>query len=437
MRNSEQPSVADSPLHGSGPGSARNPYLAAALVAVALAAVVIAGALGPRPPSGASEATASHQGLPSPTATSVGGIPGYQGLGQLTFRDNSVRTIQLPAESSSSDAAGLVAIDGRQVFVARASAILEYDFDGSGESRVVKDFGPGNLVTALRISYSGLVALERTAHLSRAQLCDTGSCDSGYRVWLVSTEDGSVRELGAFQAAGASDPIGRYPVRLAAGTDYWAVSRPAPRKESPNATYIEVRDYYSGKLLWSTTTDAGLASLELGGARVLAVLDWVGTADTGSSTTGTTGRRSVAIGDSGNLVELGSVGYGASLSANGQYLAWDDGRCLEHREYFTGPAGSGGEPIICAPDQGVSYYAPSVDAGPNGKFTAVWLAIGSDGVRHLIFRSPLLAEDAVVLNAVDPDWAVLRNYVVYWANAGDAGIRIHSLDLGGISTQVR
>ena len=170
---------------------------------------------------------------------------------------------------------------------------------------------------------------------------------------------------------------------------------------------------------------------------MLAVLDWVGTADTGSSTTGTTGRRSVAIGDSGNLVELGSVGYGASLSANGQYLAWDAGRCLEHREYFTGPAGSGGEPIICAPDQGVSYYAPSVDAGPNGEFTAVWLAIGSDGVRHLIFRSPLLAEDAVVLNAVDPDWAVLRNYVVYWANAGDAGIRIHSLDLGGISTQVR
>ena len=201
------------------------------------------------------------------------------------------------------------------------------------------------------------------------------------------------------------------------GEDSWAISRPSPRKGDPFATIIEVHAD-SGRLLWSTSADVGVLKLMLGGPSLVAVLD---------AMESKTMARPMAVADAANpqFLSVGSGFGGASISADGRYLAWDDGACVESLV-------SGVTIPICPTTIDGVFRSPSVDATEGGSLSAAWL-VDSGDARRLVVRSPRLGADVVVTNAESPDWTIVQGDLVIWGTGSKAGTQINEFHVGTAS----
>lgn len=413
--------------------SGKRPYLAAVPLALVLAAVAIAGALGPRPsPSaartspaaltaGGSEAATGPATLgPSASVTApplAWSQPFYvptpppssepsadPGMARMTVFEDSILTAQVPGAYDGS----AMAVAGQRFFLGQANQVLEVDLGGSGDLQEIKTFDDGHSVAALAASGDRLAVLEYGAPACGA------SCSLDYHVWLISLDDSSARQVGAFATPAGDSPTGA--AQLALGRDSWAISRPSPRKGHPFAAAIEVHAD-SGKLLWSTSADVGVLKLMLGGQSVVVIMG------------PQTGTRPVAVANAVNpkLVEVGAFAD-ASISADGRYLAWDDGSCVE--SWLSGVT----IPICPMTIDGV-FHSPSVDATNDGLMNAVWLVDTGD-TRHLVVRAPRLGSDYLVTNAESPDWAIVQGDLVIWGTWSKAGIAINEFDVSTANYQI-
>jgi hypothetical protein len=391
--------------------SGRRSYLVGLPLVALVAAVAVAGFLGPK----ANQPTAAGPSplattSPQPTAVAVS-EPSAEptsplGLAQITIAARSVNSVHLPMPGGySSDLP--VAVAGSNVYLAEYGTLYRVDL-ATGSMVVLKEFG-SQPVLALAASGERLAVLIIGEPPPGDPKCESYACDVRYEVWLLRSDGSSARRADAFVSRGGIAP------QLALGTDSWALSLGTPREGDPGhtATTIRVRSD-AGKLLWSSWFDRYVDRLALGGTRLIAVLRVPEeSADQCCFAT------DIRTGDSSG----GLWGNTASLSSDGRFVTWADGPCIDTFE--AAPASTTG---ICPTGIGMSYFAPSVDVDTNASMNMAWLALGGGRV-SLVVRSAYLPEPVVVGNAVNPSWAIVRGSTVYWGVPDQFGLEVFAVDL--------
>ena len=421
-------------------GSGRRSYLAFAPLVAAVAVVAVIGALGPRgssnSPASLPSASATLDGLgpdssdprgPSgdPIPTPSHDLASELALGSVTADDSSISTLLVPAKYDG----GVLAIAGQRVFIGRGNLVVEFDLDAPGDGRTVLDLGDGR-VTGIAARGDRLAVLECMGSPptpSQAPCIDC-SCGPDYRVWLMSFEGGDARQVGAFTSP--SDYASGSPPRLALGWDTWAISRAALSRGFTVEVHAD-----SGKLLWSTSSDAPVLGLGLGGSRLLVL-------QAGGQAAGPAPEPqvrpmahvvdfatiAVAVADAAHpdLVSVGWTAAGSSISSDGRSIAWDDGSCVDFMPL--GDLADASTTAATCPTQGTfSYGSPSVDLSAAGTLNAAWLASGPQGTL-LVVQSPR-AGLSVVRNADNPTWTIVQGDALYWGKSTESGLEIGELDL--------
>jgi hypothetical protein len=142
----------------------------------------------------------------------------------------------------------------------------------------------------------------------------------------------------------------------------------------------------------------------------------------------------VAVADAANpqLRAAGSLDNSASISPAGQFLAWDEGRCIRFGSPASRTTTPRGVRLVCPTSGGVAYFAPSVGVGLDGSLRAAWLAFAGGQV-SLVVREIQYQADVVVVNAVDPIWAMVQGETVYWAQVTESGLDVYGLDMSTAS----
>lgn len=416
----------------------KRPYLSALPLMAALAVVAILGALGPRPrqagvapdPSDAANVPASFAAaafggstaMPAPSAD----VYSYEtplpteiapdvGLARMKLQDGSVRTALVGGSGNPA-----IAIAGHAVYVGGGDEVNRIDFDGTGRPQLIATMDQGYTVADIATTGSKVVVLA-ARYQAVAATCAEGFCPVNTGLdWevLLLDPDGSAGVV-VERFATAGDPGGWDTPRLAGTDGLWAVSLPGT---SNGVTTIEVHAD-SGELRWSTSTEARVTELALGGARLSAVLM--------EPTDGGARYQATADASDPGLRRLANVAWDASVSSDGSVLAWDDAGCILTD---SGSEGRRTCPVGLESPPSAVFGSPRVDIW-DGKPIIAWAIDANDG-RWLAICADWLGPDAWLADAGSPSWFGVRGSVVVWAAYTKTGIEIHEVDLSTAGYQI-
>jgi hypothetical protein len=415
----------------------KRPYLSVLPLVAALAVIAILGALGPRPhqagaaPEGSGEAAvrASDAAGDRPPVTvppSSGAVFAYDtpepteiapgvGLARMKLDDTSLRTALLSVSGNPA-----IAFRGHVVYIGGNEEVNRVDFDGSGRPQLIASMDLGYTVVDITTTAGKVLVLAARAQ-AVAATCAEGFCPVATGLdWevLVVDPDGTAGVV-VERFATPEDQSAWVSPRLAGTDRLWAVSRPG---SSNGVTAIEVHAE-TGELLWSTSTEASVMDLSLGGSRLGAVL----------TEPGDGGSRYEATADASDpsLRRLANVAWGASLSSDGSVLAWDDAGCILTEDGTTGRRACPEGPASPPPSV---FGSPMVDVW-DGKPIVAWEVDGANGV-WLALSSDRLGPDVWLADAGSPSWFGVHGSVVVWAAFTKAGIEIHEVDLSTAGYQI-
>jgi hypothetical protein len=313
-----------------------------------------------------------------------------------------------------------IAFRGHVVYVGGNDEVNRIDFDGSGRPQLIASMDLGYTVADIATTASKVVVLA-ARYQAVAATCAEGFCpvDTGldWEVLIVDPDGTAGVVVERF-----ATPVDQSPwesPRLAGTDRLWAVSRPGT---SNGITAIEIHAE-SGELLWSTSTEASVMDMTLGGARLGAVL--MEPIDGGSR------YQATADASDPGLRRLANVAWDASISSDGSVLAWDDAGCILTQAGTTSrrfcPAG------IASPPPSV-FGSPRVDVW-DGSLIVAWEVDAANG-RWLALSSDRLGPDAWLADAGSPSWFGVHGSVVVWAAFTKAGIEIHEVDLSTTGYQI-
>lgn len=416
----------------------RRPYLSVLPLVAALAVIAILGALGPRPHqagaaperSGEAAVRASHAaGEYRPPVTvppSSGAVLAYDtpepteiapevGLARMKLDETSVNTVLMGVSGNPA-----ISFRGHVVYVGDNQEVNRVDFDGSGQPRLIASMDLGYTVADIATT-AGKVVVLAARYQAVAATCAEGFCPVATGLdWevLVVDPDGTAGVV-VERFATTEDQSGLVSPRLAATDRLWAISRPGT---SNGVTAIEIHAE-TGELLWSTSTEASVMDLALGGSHVGAVL----------MEPGDNGSRYEATADASDpsLRRLANVAWDASMSSDGSVLAWDDAGCI-----LTQTGSTSGRTCPAGPaSPSLSIFgSPRVDVWDGSPIVA-WAVDDSNG-RWLALSSDRLGPDAWLADAGSPSWFGVHGSVVVWAAFTRAGIEIHEVDLSTAGYQI-
>jgi hypothetical protein len=382
-----------------------------------------------RPPTTGASPSASPQpstiaaaetATPAPSAGPTGDGPqlleAITGLTQVARVPGETIT-WLPLEITSHS----FAIVGKRLFYIVAGDRIESSVLGSGAD-------PQTLVVAARCHNINQLAAAGN-YLLYVETFDappatTGGCDGfgliGWSLQLLDLGNGSTRNVAGGTRQTRIPDVAEYPIHIALTDTAYAFDRPNAASDLGGGETVEVHSI-DGATLWTSPTDAHVADVMLGGARlgVLTEKPWPAFQT-----------RILWVSDAAHpeLREVAEPASSGSLSQDGAYVSWDLRLHLgpNHQtllpnlgvaETATG-MGTFLDPPTTADLQ--SPARPMVSNTSKGPILT-WFATAPDGTVYPAFRWLQGGGSGFLESVQEPVWIAVENSTLIWVSEGRDG----------------
>ena len=315
-----------------------------------------------------------------------------------------MRTSLLGADISSRALAAV----GTRLFFVTGGDTLESTVIGSGARPETIVAGTGCDTISQIVATGSLLGYVETAPHGFAHTpgVPVDSVDCGMRssvtwtIWLSDLSGGHARKVASGVRPVDSTDTRMSPVRLALTTSTYAFNRPNSPGLMATGETIEVRSVVDDRLLWTVQSGARVQDLILGGTS-LAVLEVEPALE-------------LSVADAVNpvLTQIAFPASSASLSEDGQYLAWDVAADAAHGGSsqvvtFQLHTGATSSVVVSSNAPSPTPLRPVVSSALGGPLVA-WYDTATSGIVYPGFLDPWIKANSFFSSAEAPEWIALR-----------------------------